>query len=91
MKTAMQELIDWATSLQYNQQQCIDWITIKNKAEQLLEKEEEDMIEFAEWIAKYPDKNKNVNREMLHAKSKYDSSERTIDLLQEWFEQFKKK
>jgi hypothetical protein len=40
MKTAMQELIDWATSLQYNQQQCIDWITIKNKAEQLLEKEE---------------------------------------------------
>jgi hypothetical protein len=39
MKTAMQELIDWATSLQYNQQQCIDWITIKNKAEQLLEKE----------------------------------------------------
>jgi hypothetical protein len=52
---------------------------------------EEDMIAFAEFIAKYPDKNKNVNGEMLHAKSKYDSSERTIDLLQEWFEQFKKK
>ena len=52
---------------------------------------EEDMINFAEFVAKYPDKNKNVNGEMLHAKSKYDSSERTIDLLQEWIEQFKKK
>jgi hypothetical protein len=28
---------------------------------------------------------------MLHAKSKYDGAERTIDLLQVWFEQFKKK
>ena len=40
MNKAMQELIDWAVSLQYNQQQCIDWMVIKNKAEQLLEKEE---------------------------------------------------
>jgi len=39
MNKAMQELIDWAKSLQYNQQQCIDWIVIKDKAEQLLEKE----------------------------------------------------
>ena len=52
---------------------------------------EEDMIAFAEFIAKYPDKNKNVSGEMLHAKSKYDGSERTIDLLQEWIKQFKKK
>jgi hypothetical protein len=52
---------------------------------------EKDMIAFAEFIAKHPDKNKNVSGEMLHAKSKYDSSERTIDLLQEWIEQFKKK
>ena len=52
---------------------------------------EEDMINFAEFVAKYPDKNKNVNGEMLHAKSKYDGAERTIDLLQEWIEQFKKK
>jgi hypothetical protein len=48
---------------------------------------EQDMIEFAEFVATYPDKNKNVNGEMLHAKSKYDGSERTIDLLKE----FKKK
>ena len=48
---------------------------------------EEDMIEFAEFVATYPDKNKNVNGQILHAKSKYDGAERTIDLL----EQFKKK
>lgn len=48
---------------------------------------EEDMIEFAEFVATYPDKNKNINGQILHAKSKYDGSERTVDLL----EQFKKK
>jgi hypothetical protein len=47
----------------------------------------EDMIRFAEFVATYPDKNKNVHGQMLHAKSKYDGSERTIDLL----EQFKNK
>jgi hypothetical protein len=52
---------------------------------------EEDMIRFAEFVASYPDKNKNVHGQMLHAKSKYDGAERTIDLLQVWFEQFKKK
>jgi len=48
---------------------------------------EEDMIRFAEFVATHPDKNKNVHGQMLHAKSKYDGAERTIDLL----EQFKKK
>lgn len=48
---------------------------------------EEDMINFVEFVATYPDKNRNVNGEILHAKSKYDGAERTIDLL----EQFKKK
>jgi len=48
---------------------------------------EEDMISFAEFVATYLDKNRNVNGEMLHAKSKYDNAERTIDLLK----QFKKK
>ena len=45
---------------------------------------EEDMIKFAEFIATYPDKNKNVNGEILHAKSKYDGAERTIDLLKQY-------
>lgn len=42
-KTAMQELIDWAISLQYKQQQCIDWIVIKDKAESLLAMEKEQI------------------------------------------------
>ena len=44
--------------------------------------EKEQMCSFAEFVATYPDKNKNVNGEMLHAKSKYDGAERTIDLLE---------
>lgn len=48
MKTAMQELIEWAISLQDKQQQCIDWIVIKNKAESLLEKEKEQIIDAYE-------------------------------------------
>jgi hypothetical protein len=52
---------------------------------------EEEMIKFADFVATYPDKNRNHKKEMLHAKSKYDGAERTIDLLQLWIEQFKKK
>jgi len=52
---------------------------------------EEDMINFAEFVARYPDKNRNHSGQMLHAKSKYDGAERTIDLLQVWFEKFKNK
>jgi uncharacterized protein YneR len=52
---------------------------------------EEDMIAFAEFVATYPNKNTNIHHEILHAKSKYDGAERTIDLLAKWFEQNKKK
>jgi hypothetical protein len=52
---------------------------------------EEDIIEFAEFVTRYPDKNKNHIGQMLHAKSRYDVAERTLDLLQSWFEEFKKK
>jgi hypothetical protein len=52
---------------------------------------EEDMKQFADFVATYPDKNRNAHGEMLHAKSKYDGAERTLDLLKEWSEQFKKK
>jgi hypothetical protein len=50
--------------------------------EQALEMEKEQMCSFAEFVATYPDKNKNINGEMLHAKSKYDGAERTVDLLE---------
>ena len=44
--------------------------------------EKEQMYSFAEFVATYPDKNKNYLGEMLHAKSKYDGAERTVDLLE---------
>jgi hypothetical protein len=40
-QTAMQEFIQWAISLKDKEQQCIDWICIKSKAEELLAMEKE--------------------------------------------------
>ena len=54
----------------------------QEQIEQAKAMEKEQMCSFAEFVATYPDKNKNVNGEMLHAKSKYDGAERTIDLLE---------
>lgn len=48
---------------------------------------EEDMIAFAEFVAKYPDKNRNVYGKMLHASSKYDGAEPTYSLLEIWKKQ----
>ncbi len=50
-----------------------------------LQMEKEQMIEFAEFVATHRDKNENYKGEMLHAKSKYDQAERTIDLLEEYY------
>jgi hypothetical protein len=52
---------------------------------------EEDMIDFAEYVASYSDKNRNIHNQMLHAKSKYDGAERTIDLLEIWLKESKTK
>ena len=54
--------------------------------EQAKAMEKEQMINFADFVATYPDKNININGEMLHAKSKYDGAERTIDLLNQYYE-----
>jgi hypothetical protein len=43
-QTAMQEMIKWAISQKDNEQQCIDWIAIKSKAEELLPMEKEHII-----------------------------------------------
>jgi hypothetical protein len=53
--------------------------------EQAKEMEKEQMCDFAEFVAMYSDKNKNYLGDMLHAKSKYDGAERTIDLLEEYY------
>ena len=53
--------------------------------EQAKQMEKEQMIKFAEFVATYRDKNENYKGEMLHAKSKYDQAERTIDLLEKYY------
>ncbi len=42
-QTAVQAFIEWAISLKDREQQCIDWIVIKNKAEELLPMEKEQI------------------------------------------------
>lgn len=39
-------------------------------------------IKFSEWCVNYRDKNKNINREMLHSISKYDDTYLTKELLE---------
>ena len=58
--------------------------SMMGEIEQAKEMEKQQMCDFADFVATYSDKNKNVNGEMLHAKSKYDGAERTIDLLKEY-------
>jgi hypothetical protein len=41
-------------------------------------------IKFAEFLCTYPDKNRNVYGDMLHAKSKYDSSYTTKEVFKEF-------
>jgi hypothetical protein len=45
MKTAMSNLIEWAESLKDNQQQCTDWLVIKEKATELLEIEKNQILD----------------------------------------------
>jgi len=53
--------------------------------EQAKQIEKKQMIEFAEFVTSYPNKNRNYLGEVLHAKSKYDGAERTVDLLEEYY------
>ena len=66
-----------------------DFLPILKQAKEM---EKEQMCGFAEFVATYSDKNKNYLGDMLHAKSKYDGAERTIDLLEKYYnETFKTK
>ena len=60
----------------------MSWATVDELLKQAKAMEKEQMCSFAEFVATYPDKNININGEMLHAKSKYDGAERTVDLLE---------
>jgi hypothetical protein len=59
-----------------------NWIKRFDHAKEM---EKEQMCDFAEFVATYSDKNKNYLGDMLHAKSKYDGAERTIDLLEQYY------
>jgi hypothetical protein len=59
-----------------------EWIMVFEKVKEM---EKEQMVKFAEFVATYPDKNRNVYGQILHAKSKYDGAERTIDLLEKYY------
>ena len=74
----MQTAVEWLVSK-------IDIMLPSYLIDQAKEMEKQQMIKFAEYVATYPDKNRNVNGEMLHAKSKYDGAERTIDLLDQYY------
>ena len=77
------------------QQTAVEWLKelyIKSAGnlygddfEKALAMEKEQMIGFAEYVARYPDKNRNYLGQMLHARSKYDGAERTVDLLEEYY------
>jgi hypothetical protein len=87
-QTAIEFLI---SKIESNSNPSLTQEELKESIEQAKEMEKQQMIKFAEYVAKYPDKNKNVNGEMLHAKSKYDGAERTVDLLEQYYnETFKK-
>lgn len=43
---------------------------------------QKDMLEFAEFVATFPDKNRNYKGEQLHAKSRYDDTNTTEGLLE---------
>jgi hypothetical protein len=64
-------------------------VTLKGENYKLFElakeMEKDQMVKFAEFVATYSDKNRNVYGQILHAKSKYDGAERTIDLLEEYY------
>jgi hypothetical protein len=46
-QTALEQFIEWAISLKDKEQQCTDWIVIKQKAEELLPIEKQQTIKFA--------------------------------------------
>ena len=78
-----QTAVEWLEDKIQSDMTFMEILGLINQAKAM---EKEQMINFAEFVATYPDKNININGEMLHAKSKYDGAERTIDLLKEYYE-----
>ena len=84
-----QTAVEWLIEQIFNDVDLKDGI-LKLAIQQAKSMEEKYMLEFAEFVATYLDKNKNADGDMLHAKSKYDGAERTIDLLEEYYKTYGK-
>ena len=78
-----QTAVEWLEDKIQSDMTFMEILGLINQAKEI---EKQQMCSFAEFVATYPDKNININGEMLHAKSKYDGAERTIDLLKEYYE-----
>lgn len=82
-ETAVNWLIEQLHQLANNPETKLqEWGEAFEQAKQM---EKKQMVKFAEFVSSHPDKNKNYQGEMLHAKSKYDEAERTIDLLEQYY------
>ena len=80
-----QTAVDWLfEQLWETQKDKLTWYAVLYQSKEI---EKEQMIRFAEYVATHTEKNRNVYGEMLHAKSKYDGSERTVDLLEQYYQQ----
>ena len=84
-QTAVEWLVDEIEKHYIINNGSLDPTVVMELKRQAIAMEKEQQIKFAEFVATYPDKNKNAGGEMLHAKSKYDGAERTIDLLKEYY------
>lgn len=73
------EFLQEALKIHFTHEQEMQFEGLFQQAKEMFDQQ---MIEFAEFVGKYPDKNRNFKGEILHAKSKYDGAERTIDLLE---------
>ena len=72
-QTAMQKMIELAISQKENEQQCIDWIVIKDKAEELLPIEKEQIYKCASfWRGKENDIEKPIFEEYYNKTYKND-------------------
>ena len=80
-----QTSVEWLVEMWDKNQR---FLNAKQIIEQAKEMEKEQIIEFAEFLCTYPDKNKNVYGEILHAKSKYDSSYTTKEVFKEFINNY---
>ena len=88
MVTAVEWLVEQLENVDYNPLEKGGYDTAKKRIiEKAKEMEKKQMIGFAEYVAGHPDKNRNYLGQMLHARSKYDEANRTVDLLEQYYKE----